>query len=92
MFGLETASRKTIGELFRPLQDDMDKDRCKVAGVEILLKALDTRLERLEYITNMEGNKPQVFVDLDNRFIELEVTVKETASEISSKVKRNFDR
>lgn len=76
LFGLETQSRKIIGELFRPMQEDMDHDRRKVAGVEMSFKAILSRIGRLEYICNMEGNKPKVFMDLDNRFIDLEVAIK----------------
>ena len=59
IFGQKTSSCKTIGEFFRPLKDNMGVNRCKMASEDILHRALDACLHRIEYKTSMDGKEPQ---------------------------------
>ena len=44
LFELETKSRRTIGELFKPVLEDRDKDRKNVATLEITVESLHERI------------------------------------------------
>jgi hypothetical protein len=52
LYGLETSSRKTIAELFKPMMEDMDADRRIVAESSVRMDQIMDRIGRLEYICN----------------------------------------
>lgn len=75
LFGLETGARKTIAELFKPMMDDMERDRRNVVSTQVTMEQIIDRIVKLEYVCSMQGSKPKVFQDLDNRFIDLDITI-----------------
>ena len=73
IFAIETKSRKAIGELIRPLNQEMERDRVTVAGFIIKSDEFIERLDKIEYILGLDSKKPQVFVDIENKIAETTV-------------------
>jgi hypothetical protein len=44
LFNLETTSRKTIAELLKPMVDDMNQERIKLAKAEVHMDRIDERI------------------------------------------------
>ena len=71
LFALETKSRKTIGQLVKPILTDMDTDRKKMAELAVKQERIAERLKKIEYTVGLSNEKPQVFVDIENDFADL---------------------
>ena len=66
LFTLETRARKTIAELIKPIQIEADTDRSKVAKMTVKHDNVLKRLTKIEFILNLNSQKPKVFEDIDN--------------------------
>lgn len=71
LFAMETRSRRTIGELIKPILADMDSDRRNIAMATVNLEKVFTRLERIEYSLKLSGTKPQIFVEIENTLADM---------------------
>ena len=88
MFALETRSRRTIGELIRPIIADLDIDRRKVAEINSKQDRINFRLGQLEYTLGLNDIKPQIFEDIENKVAEVRADL--VISESESKFRFNL--
>lgn len=58
IFTIETKSRKAIGELIRPLNQEMEKDRLTVAAFSVKCDEFVERLDKIEFILGLDSKKP----------------------------------
>ena len=72
MFALETKARKVIGELMRPVNQEMEFDRRVVAEFAVKVDGFIKRLEQIEYALGLQGCKPQIFEDIDNKISDMQ--------------------
>ena len=88
LFALETRSRRTIGELIRPIIADLDSDRRKVAEINSKQDRINFRLGQLEYTLGLNDSKPQIFEDIENKVAEVRSDL--AISESESKFRFNI--
>lgn len=65
-FNVESANRRIILELVKPLMDDMDKDRKNVITLDLQITSIVEKVKQLEYLCGVSEAKPKVFQDLDD--------------------------
>ena len=58
LFAIETKSRRTIGELIKPIMTDMEQDRRKTADAYVKMERILERLGRIEYSMGLNNQKP----------------------------------
>ena len=92
IFAIETKSRKAIGELIRPLNQEMERDRVTVAGFIIKSDEFIERLDKIEYILGLDSKKPQVFVDIENKIAETTVKMEVHKFELLEEIKATNER
>lgn len=86
LFALETKSRKTISELIRPVIADMDIDRRKMAEVAVTMGGFIERVEKLEYMLKVSSKKPKVFMDIENKFADIKVSIAQNRQELKNTI------
>jgi hypothetical protein len=100
-FQMETKSRKVINELMKPINRDMEEEKLVLADFSVKLNNFIARLQKVEHVVGLEGAKPVVFVELENRIAEncvrIEVDKQQLMDEIAKtnrsigKLQNNFD-
>ena len=83
LFALETRARRTIGELIRPIIQELDSDRRKVAEVSSKQDRVNQRLMSIEYILGLSETKPKIFEDLEDKIANNKALIAENANETS---------
>ena len=72
---METRARRTIGELIRPIVNELDSDRRRVAEVISKQDRINARLGNLEYALGLNDKKPKVFEDIENTLAEIKADI-----------------
>ena len=57
--------------------ESADSDRQACASLTYQVSLISDRLKTVEYLTKVEGEKPQVFEDIENRFADLTARITE---------------
>ena len=81
-FALETKARKTISQLIQPLVKDRDEDRKKMVVLTDEQDRLAKRLKKVEFYFELCGEKPEVFVQIENQIADIKQRMVENKTDL----------
>ena len=81
LFSLETRARRTIGELIKPIVQESDNDRRRVAEVISKQDRIGQRLAALEYSLGLTDTRPKLFQEIDNKIADIRALIAENKND-----------